>query len=147
MVRKLHSTPAEVYAAWTEPELFARWLTDDSDAICTLTLDARKGGRFRLEGVHGDGSPFSFAGTYLQIIEERRVAFSWDYDGPNRAMNSGPSVVIAEFRPLGRGVTELSVTHQLLAKQESGSSRSEFPFFNCKRDEPDHHADPCCSSI
>ncbi|WP_334148126.1 SRPBCC family protein [Hyphomicrobium sp.] len=119
VVRKLRAPLADAYASWIQPELLAWWLTDDGDTIKALTLDVQNGGDFRVEGSHSDGEPFSYTGTYLEIIKERRIAFSWEYAGPNRAMRCGPSVVVVELRSLSKGMTELSVKHRLLAKSES----------------------------
>ncbi|HEX2840051.1 SRPBCC domain-containing protein [Hyphomicrobium sp.] len=118
MVRKLNSTPGAVYAAWTEPSLVARWLAPGADAVTSVTMDVRKGGRYRIEGRHGDGSLYSFSGTYLDLAVDHRVAMSWVYDGPVHALKSGASIVVAEIRPLGSDLTELTLTHEKLSERD-----------------------------
>lgn len=114
MVRKLRAAPQDVYASWTNPKSLGLWLIEDGETVKALALDVRAGGRFRLEGLDRDDNAFSLSGTYLAVIENRHLAFSWDYEGPNPDLSCGPSVVMADFRPLAPGWTELSVIHHLL---------------------------------
>lgn len=119
MVRKLSSTPRAVYAAWTEPAFVARWLAPGADTVSSVTMDVRKGGRFRIEGHHGDGRPYSYSGTYLDLAVDRRVAMSWVYDGPVLALKGGASIVVADIRPLKGDLTELTLTHEKLAERDA----------------------------
>lgn len=119
LVRKISSTPGAVYAAWTEPALIVRWLAPGADTVTSVTMDVRKGGRFRLEGQHGDGKPYSFSGTYLDLAEDRRVALSWIYDGPIPELKGGASVVVADIRPLAGDLTELTLTHEKLSERDA----------------------------
>lgn len=119
MVRKISSTPGAVYAAWTQPSLVARWLAPGADAVSSVTMDVRTGGRFRIEGHHGDGSSYSYSGTYLDLAVDRRVALSWVYDGPVQALRGGASIVVAEIRPLGANLTELTLTHEKLGERDA----------------------------
>lgn len=119
MVRKVEATTGAVYAAWTEPRLLARWLAPGADTVTSVTVDLRTGGSFRLEGVNGDGKPYAFSGTYLDLVEDRRVALSWIYDGPVPALRGGTSIVVAELRKLEPSVTELTLTHEKLAARDA----------------------------
>ena len=119
MVRKLKAPARAVYSAWTEPRLIARWLAPGADTVTSVTVDLKKGGRFRLEGLNGDGKPYAFSGTYLDLVEDRRVALSWIYDGPVPALRNGTSVVVADMRHLEADVTELTLTHEKLAARDA----------------------------
>lgn len=118
MVRKLKSPAPAVYAAWTEPRLIAKWLAPGADTVTSVTIDLTKGGRFRLEGLNGDGKPYSFSGTYLELCENRRVALSWVYDGPVPALRGAASVVIADIKKLEPDLTELTLTHEKLTGRD-----------------------------
>jgi uncharacterized protein YndB with AHSA1/START domain/predicted pyridoxine 5'-phosphate oxidase superfamily flavin-nucleotide-binding protein len=119
MVRKLKSPAHAVYTAWTEPRILARWLAPGADTVTSVTIDLRKGGRFRLEGINGDGKPYSFSGTYLELIEDRRVALSWIYEGPVPALRGGTSVVVADLAELEPSLTELTLTHEKLNERDA----------------------------
>lgn len=118
MVRKLKSPADAVFAAWTQPRLIARWLANGADTVTSISIDLKKGGHFRLEGLNGDGEPYTYSGTYLDLIEDRRVALSWIYDGPVPALRSDSSVVIAEIRELDADLTELTLTHERLTGRD-----------------------------
>jgi uncharacterized protein YndB with AHSA1/START domain/predicted pyridoxine 5'-phosphate oxidase superfamily flavin-nucleotide-binding protein len=119
MVRKLKAPARAVYAAWTEPRMLARWLAPGADTVTSVTVDLRKGGGFRLEGLNGDGKSYAFSGTYLDLVEDRRVALSWSYDGPVPALRGGTSIVVADLRNLEAGLTELTLTHEKLAARDA----------------------------
>lgn len=119
MVRKLNSPHGAVYAAWTEPALVVRWLAPGADTVTSVTMDVRKGGRFRIEGQHGDGASYSYSGTYLDLAVDRRIALSWVYEGPVPALGGGASVVVADIRPLGPNLTELTLTHEKLGERDA----------------------------
>ncbi|WP_295559181.1 SRPBCC domain-containing protein [uncultured Hyphomicrobium sp.] len=118
MVRKLKSPAHAVYAAWTEPRLIAKWLAPGADTVTSVTVDLRKGGRFRLDGLNGDGKPYSFCGTYLELAENRRVALSWMYDGPVPALRADASVVVVDIQKLEPDLTELTLTHEKLTGRD-----------------------------
>lgn len=112
MVRKLAAARLRVFRAWTDPRLMARWLAPGADAVITVTADLRRGGHYRLEGRHAEGTAYSISGTYLDIVEPTRIEMSWSYDGPVTALKGPRSVVVAEFAELGERLTELTITHE-----------------------------------
>jgi uncharacterized protein YndB with AHSA1/START domain/predicted pyridoxine 5'-phosphate oxidase superfamily flavin-nucleotide-binding protein len=118
MVRKLKSPAHAVYTAWTEPRLIAKWLSPGADTVTSVTVDLKKGGRFRLEGLNGDGKPYSFSGTYLELCEDQRVALSWIYEGPVAALRGGNSIVVADIKKLKPDLTELTLTHEKLTERD-----------------------------
>lgn len=116
MVRKIRAPIRAVYDAWTEPRLIAKWLAPGDDSVTSVTTDLRRGGRYRIEGEHVEGRPYSISGTYLELSPERRIAMSWTYDGPVASLKGDASTLIAEFRALDANSTELTLTHE---KQQS----------------------------
>lgn len=119
LVRKLASRPGAVYAAWTDPALVAKWLSPGGDDVTCVTMDVREGGSFRIEGSHSDGRSYSYSGTYLELAVDRRVVLSWIYDGPISALKSGSSIVVADMKPLGNKLTELTLTHEKLEGRDA----------------------------
>lgn len=119
LVRKIQSSPEAVFAAWTEPRLIAQWLAPGADKVTAVTTDLRQGGHYRIDGLNGDGKAYSISGTYLQLVENSRVAISWVYDGPVSALKGGASVVIADLRRLDSETTELVLSHERLNEREA----------------------------
>lgn len=68
--------------------------------------------------MNGDGKPYAFSGTYLDIVEDQRIAMSWVYDGPVPALRSGSSIVVADIKSLKSNLTELTLTHEKLAARD-----------------------------
>jgi uncharacterized protein YndB with AHSA1/START domain len=66
----LQVSPAEAYAAWTEPDLLRRWFGDNIEA------DIRVGGRYRAENRDGD-TVYVHEGEYLALEPGRRVRMSF----------------------------------------------------------------------
>lgn len=120
LVRKLQSSPEAVFAAWTEPRLIAQWLAPGADQVTAVTADLRRGGHYRIDAVHGDGGgAYSITGTYLELVENSRVAISWIYDGPVSALKIGASVVSADLRRIDSETTELVLSHEKLDERDA----------------------------
>jgi uncharacterized protein YndB with AHSA1/START domain len=104
--RLLPASAEEVFAAWTDPELMARWLSPVGHA--EAEVDLRVGGRFRVTMV-GEDRRIEHTGEYLEVAPPRRLSFTWasPYTGHE------PTVVTVELRPAEDG-TELLLTHERL---------------------------------
>jgi uncharacterized protein YndB with AHSA1/START domain len=65
----------EVYAAWTNPETMARWLSPVGHA--EVEADVRVGGKFRV--VMGAGQAnLEHTGEYLTVDPPRELSFTWE---------------------------------------------------------------------
>lgn len=104
--RILPVPPANVFAAWTDPELLGRWMSPFGTA--SASLDLRVGGNFRIV-MNGPDRSIEHTGTYQVIDPPHRLVFTWQsvYTG------SGPSRVTVELRPHEEG-TELTLIHEHL---------------------------------
>ena len=104
--RLLPATADEVFAAWTDPELMARWFSPVGHA--EVEVDLRVGGRFRVT-MGTEDRRIEHTGEYLEISSPRRLAFTWasPFTGPE------PSVVTVEIQSAEEG-TELLLTHERL---------------------------------
>lgn len=121
LVRRLEASVADVYAAWTEPKLVARWLAPDAGYVVAVTNDLRKGGAYRIDGVDKGGLAYVITGTYIELDENRQIVLSWCYDGPAVALRGDTSLVSAELRVLEPELTELTVTHERLATSRAAN--------------------------
>lgn len=117
LVRRLKAPVGAVYAAWTEPKLVARWLQPGASVVTSVTNDLKKGGRYRIDGLDDSGIEYCISGTYLDLDIDRRIAFTWTYEGAAVALRGDASFVVAELRPLGTDLTELTLTHEKLSKR------------------------------
>src|SRR5215204_2810303 len=59
--------PTRVYALNTEPELLARWWGPNKFSVPSVEVDARVGGRYRIEMQPPEGDSFGLSGEYLRV--------------------------------------------------------------------------------
>lgn len=108
VVKQMAARPAKVYAAWTQPDLLAKWWGPKAEA----EVDLRVGGRFRLAMTFGS-EPMAAVGTYLEILPQQRLVFTFNWEGSPAEEETRVTV---EFRPVAGG-TEVVVTHDGFATQ------------------------------
>ncbi len=106
ITREFAGTPAQVFKAHTDPDLFARWIGPDDLTTKIDHWDARDGGSFRFLNVRGD-EEFAFRGCFHTVSPEKVVqTFTWE------GMPDGVSLETMRFEDLGDGRTRL-VTESL----------------------------------
>lgn len=108
-ITRLVPAPVEdVYRAWTDPDVLARWWGREGQSVRRAEIDARVGGRYRFEVASAEGATYVIAGEYVDVDPPHRLSFTWRFEvgGP------GPeeSHVTVELRPAGED-TELVLTH------------------------------------
>jgi uncharacterized protein YndB with AHSA1/START domain len=107
-IRRVYSVaPEKVWRAWTDPQALRRWFgPGEPGSVTSAELDVRLGGRYRIAFVAPDGVEHVAAGVYQEVVENRRLVFSWTRHG----MPELESQVTIELRPVPGG-TELSFLH------------------------------------
>jgi uncharacterized protein YndB with AHSA1/START domain len=103
--------PEKVYRAWTDPKAVSMWWgPGPGEPVSLAELDVRVGGRFRIVFGGPDGKMHECAGTYKEVVPNKKLVFTWSWP------NSTPeriSVVTIEFRAAGKG-TDLIFKHEQL---------------------------------
>ncbi len=103
--------PERVWRAWTDPEALARWWgPGPQDPVSVAELDLRVGGAFRIVFGGPEGKDNECAGTYKEVVPNRKLVFSWCWPNstPDRV-----SLVTILFKPAGGG-TDLEFRHEQL---------------------------------
>lgn len=104
-------TPTAVFDAWVAPELLTRWFSPSADyAVVVHLVDARVGGRYRIEMRHPNGASHVATGEYRELERPGRLAFTWKWEGTPM----DDTMVEVVLRPRGRG-TEVVLTHTRFA--------------------------------
>jgi uncharacterized protein YndB with AHSA1/START domain len=101
--------PEKVWRAWTDPEAVKRWWGPmPGEPVSVAELDVRVGGRFRIVFGGPEGKDNECAGTYKEVVPNRKLVFTWSWPNttPDRI-----SVVTIEFVRSGTG-TELLFRHE-----------------------------------
>jgi uncharacterized protein YndB with AHSA1/START domain len=109
MKRRLNATPAEVYRAWTDPNLLARWFGPENVETIEAEVDPRVGGVYRIVMLENTGERHQVSGSYQEVVENERLVFSWAWvSTPERV-----SRVTVTLKPDG-DVTILTLLHEKL---------------------------------
>jgi uncharacterized protein YndB with AHSA1/START domain len=109
MIRRILKARRErVFAAWTRPDLMARWFFPGEGWTATITSDLRVGGRYELSMRDADGGRHTQFGEYREIVPVSRLVFTWSCP----ELSVVDSVVTVELTDHD-GRTELVLTHEL----------------------------------
>ena len=99
--REFAATPAQLFRAHTDPELFSRWVGPADTGADIDYWDARDGGSWRYTAGRADFST-SFRGCFHTVSEHRIVqTFTWE------GMPDGVALETMTFEDLGDGRTLL----------------------------------------
>jgi len=122
--RRLNATPAEVYAAWTNPAHLARWFgpADTVEGSVKADLDVRVGGRFRASFtgcMDGNSEYHEVGGVYREVVPNQKLVFTWAwYTTPERE-----SLVTITIKPDGAG-SLLTLQHEQFFDQAAADGHS-----------------------
>ncbi len=95
--RWFRASPAQVYAAWTDPGILPRWFGPKGWTCETHAMDLRVGGEWRFT-MRGEGMAFANRHAWTELVPHERIAFLMDgLDG------SPPKVVTVTLMPEGSG--------------------------------------------
>ncbi len=109
MKRRLNANPAEVYQAWTDPELLVRWFGPENVVAQEAEIDPHVDGAYRVVMLEDNGTRHEVSGRYLEVVENERLVFSWSWvTTPERV-----SRVTVTLKPDGDG-TILTLLHEKL---------------------------------
>lgn len=104
--RVLRAPPGRVYAAFLDPDAMAKWLPPHGFTGRVLEMDAREGGRYRMQFTNfGTGQTQAFGGEYLELVPGQRIVHTDRFDGTHLP---GEMRTTATFRAVSVG-TELVV--------------------------------------
>ena len=97
VTRTINGPARIVFEAFTRAELFKRWWVPRSMGMKLLscTMDARVGGKYRLEFDVGAPEPAAFFGTYVEVQPNSRLAWT------NEEGGEGGSVTTVTFEEKG----------------------------------------------
>ena len=80
-----------VYEAWRNPDLCRKWWVPEGAGMTleSCEMDVRTGGRYRLVFRHpAFDEPMAFFGRYLEVVPERRIAWTNEESGDQGAVTT-----------------------------------------------------------
>ena len=109
--RHFKAAPARVFNAIADPVAKARWFGAPGDVKKEdEEFDFREGGRESVVSIFGDGTRFSFAATYTDIVPDERIVYTYEMAMNGRRISV--SVATVEVRATADGGTDLVLTEQ-----------------------------------
>jgi uncharacterized protein YndB with AHSA1/START domain len=124
---RVFDAPREVvFKAWTDVNQFTQWFGAAACNGATLQstkVDARVGGKYRLQVRSADGEYFTSTGVYREVKPPERLVFTWQFEKDGSGEEFGEveppeMLVTVEFKARGKQ-TELILTHEKFASTES----------------------------
>ncbi len=122
--RRFDYDPSQVYRAWVDPSVKARWFNGPPDKWTEelRQMDVRVGGHDKLVGKFIDGSESRFECQYLDVVPERRLVYVYEMHWQGKKISV--SLASVEFVLAGKGTKlVLSEQHAFLDGHEDGGSR------------------------
>jgi len=108
------ASPETVWEFLVDPDKAVRWMGQ------TASLDARPGGRYRVEVLPGNVA----SGHFVEVTPPRRLAYTWGWEpGSGSPLPPGSTTVEVELIPHGAG-TLLRLTHRSLPDAASAASHA-----------------------
>ena len=98
-----------LYRAFLDPDAMAKWLPPHGFTGRVLELDARVGGRYRMQFCNlATGQVHAFGGEYLELVPHERIVHTDRFDN---AHFPGEMRTTVTFKPVSVG-TELKVVQE-----------------------------------
>ncbi len=110
LVRTVAATREQVFRAWTDPAVLARWWWPKHFAT-TFAIDLRVGGYYTIRSADlPKQGPLVVSGTFLEVTPPERLVYTWHWQGQDETETQ----VTVEFRQRGHQ-TEITLTHERFA--------------------------------
>jgi uncharacterized protein YndB with AHSA1/START domain len=118
VLRRTYHAPRErVFAAWTNPEMAARFLGPGDTKATDIRMDVKTGGTYTITMLSPEMGPLVVTGTYREVKAPERLSMTWRWQEDDPA-DEYDSLLSLDFIDRN-GDTELVLTHEKLASVES----------------------------
>jgi uncharacterized protein YndB with AHSA1/START domain len=130
---RIFDAPREmVFKAWTDANQFQQWFgaaACEGSSLQSAKLDARVGGKYRIQVRRPDGEYFTTVGVYREVKPPERLVFTWQFEkdgsGADFSEVEPPEMLVTlEFKARGKQ-TELILTHEKFGSVESRDRHQE----------------------
>jgi uncharacterized protein YndB with AHSA1/START domain len=115
MERVLPAPPGRVFVLNTQPQLLGQWWGPNGFSLPSVEVDARVGGRYRIEMQPPDGDAFFLSGEFREVEPGSRLAYTFRWEPPDP--DDRETVVVLSLQPVGES-TVLTVDQGDFATEE-----------------------------
>ena len=122
MNRTFNVSKKEVYDAWTNKNALIDWFAPTKEMTTVVhDLELQVGGKYRIEMIEPTGTSHKIHGEYVELNPFDQIVFTWEWESDEQKVNSLVTIDLSEKN----GTTEMVLTHEKLASQESVDLHSE----------------------
>ncbi len=108
--RVIDAAPADVFDAWTDPEVLRRWWSlDPHGSTPVADVDLRVGGSYRLTMADSGGATHTVRGSYRRVQRPELLEYTWAWESDD-GHPGHESTVVVRFRDKG-GRTLVQIDH------------------------------------
>ncbi len=112
--RNFNVSAHRLFEAWTSAQMLTGWFAPADEMLTeVLELDVRPGGRYRIRMVGGECEFHTVSGEYLEIIPDRKLIFTWQWEGDD---GDAEMLIRLEFLDKGEG-SQLLLTQERIPSQ------------------------------
>lgn len=116
MSHRFNASPEQVYDAWTQPEILAKWWGPEGSTCPEAELDLREGGQWRTVMAHADGRTNECSGQYRLLDRPNRLVMSWSWKQEDGSQGHETEIDIT-FETSGTG-TLMTFVQKVFAEAE-----------------------------
>jgi glutathione S-transferase len=127
LTRTIRAPRAKVFDAFLNPEQLRRWFGPRGHTVAETTVDAKIGGRYRIQMQPMAGKAFAVGGVYREIAAPSRLVFTWKWEGEDMgAMGETLVTVTLDERRGEHGVeTEVRLQHSGFPAPEGRTAHND----------------------
>lgn len=126
--RWLRATPAQLWRAWSDPDLMKQWWVPKPVEIVEIIHDFRPGGRFCTSMRLPDGTEMTYDGCFLEVEHERMITMTECLTAGYRPTGSSFMTARVTMTPEGAGTAYRA--HAMHAKAEDRDTHEKMGFFD-----------------
>lgn len=100
LITRTFDAPASlVFAMWTQPEHFTRWMGPEGFVCTDCEMDVRVGGAYRATITSAESGASPFGGVYREIVANERLVFTftWRNTGPSAEIETLITITFREY--------------------------------------------------
>jgi uncharacterized protein YndB with AHSA1/START domain len=94
--RTFDASREQVWKAFTDPEVLARWWGPHGTTTTVEEMDVRPGGKWRFVSHGADREDVAFYGEYLDIVPPERIKWTFMFDVEGVGSQGGPETMTLE---------------------------------------------------
>lgn len=113
VVRVFAAPPEKLFDAWFTREQWQAWIGPEGCRCDVPVLEARQGGRYRVQMHLNDGREIPVEGVFQEVDRPKTLTFTWGW----ALSGNSDTLVRLVFRAVPGG-TELTLTHEGLPTED-----------------------------